>query len=144
MEFKNVTVIRSNNMKAIKSVSKLEDKVSKALWKKGIHYRRNVKSLYGKPDFAIKKYKIVIFVDSCFWHACPIHGNKPKNNKDYWDNKLTKNINRDLAVNEYYKNNGWNLFRIWEHDLKNNFETSIENIVNSINEIKNIYNSNIK
>lgn len=136
MEFKNVSNTRSKNMKAIRSVSKLEDEVSKALWKRGIRYRRNVKSLFGTPDFAIKKYKIVIFLDSCFWHACPFHGNKPKNNKEYWENKLTKNINRDNVVNNFYNSNEWNILRIWEHDLKNDFETTIESIVNYVAQIK--------
>ncbi|WP_203340230.1 very short patch repair endonuclease [Planococcus beijingensis] len=136
MEFKNVSVKRSNNMKAIKSVSKLEDEVSKALWKNGVRYRRNVKSLFGNPDFAIKKYKIVIFIDSCFWHACPIHGNKPKNNKEYWEKKLIKNTKRDIIVNNFYKSNGWHIFRVWEHDLKSNFDFTIKEIINFINSVK--------
>lgn len=136
MEFKNVSAKRSNNMKAIKSVSKLEDEVSKALWKNGVRYRRNVKSLFGNPDFAIKKYKVVIFIDSCFWHACPIHGNKPKNNKEYWEKKLIKNTKRDIIVNNFYKDNGWHIVRVWEHDLKNNFDFTIQEIVSFINSVK--------
>ena len=62
-------------MQAIKSQSKLEDKITTALWRKGIRFRKNVKSLFGKPDIAIKKYKIAIFIDSCFWHVCELHGN---------------------------------------------------------------------
>lgn len=138
MKFENVSKTRSNNMKAIKSISKLEDEVSKALWKKGIRYRRNVRKLYGNPDFAIQKYKIVIFIDSCFWHSCPIHGNKPKNNKEYWEKKLTANINRDVNVNKFYKENEWYILRIWEHDLKKEFDSTIEYIHNYINKIKNV------
>jgi DNA mismatch endonuclease (patch repair protein) len=74
---------RRKNMQAIKSRSKLEAKVTKSLWQKGIRFRKNVKSLPGKPDIAIKKYKVVIFIDSCFWHVCPIHGNSPKSNPVY-------------------------------------------------------------
>ncbi|MCP1531669.1 DNA mismatch endonuclease (patch repair protein) [Bacillus velezensis] len=65
---------RRKNMQAIKSKSKLEDKVSSELWRRGLRFRRNVKSLFGKPDIAIKKFKIVIFIDSCFWHDCSFHG----------------------------------------------------------------------
>ena len=136
MEFKNVTLTRSNNMKAIKSISKLEDEVSKALWKSGLRYRRNVKSLFGNPDFAIKKYKIVIFIDSCFWHACPVHGNKPKNNREYWENKLARNIERDNTVNKFYQDNSWHLLRIWEHDFKKDFDASIKIIIDFVNSIK--------
>lgn len=47
--------------------------VSKALWHEGIKCRKNAKDLYGRPDISINKYKVVIFIDSCFWHSCPIH-----------------------------------------------------------------------
>lgn len=136
MEFKNVSESRSQNMKAIKSISKLEDQISKSLWNKGIRYRRNVKNLYGKPDFSIKKYKIVIFIDSCFWHACPIHGNKPKNNKMYWENKLQRNILRDQAVTDFYKSREWKILRIWEHDFKNDYDNTIKKIVHNIQDVK--------
>ena len=116
-------------MAAIRSVSKLEDKVSRELWKKGLRYRRNDKSLFGKPDFAIKKYKIVIFIDSCFWHQCPIHGNMPKNNAEYWNEKLIRNIERDKEVTNFYTNKGWNILRVWEHDFKKDFQGTLDKIV---------------
>nr|WP_290370143.1 hypothetical protein [Peribacillus sp. Bi134] len=47
-------------------------------------FRRNTKNLFEKPDISIKKYKVVIFIDSCFGHQCPIHGNMPKTNLEYW------------------------------------------------------------
>ena len=121
--------VRSRNMAAIRSVSKLEDKVSRELWKKGLRYRRNDKSLFGKPDFAIKKYKIVIFIDSCFWHQCPIHGNMPKNNAEYWNEKLIRNIERDKEVTNFYTNKGWNILRVWEHDFKKDFQGTLDKIV---------------
>lgn len=105
---------RINNMKAIKSRSQLEDRVSKALWKKGYRFRKNTK-LFGKPDIAIQKFKIVIFIDSCFWHVCPVHNNLPKSNHEYWVKKLNRNQERDKEVNKYYKEKKWNLLRIWEH-----------------------------
>jgi DNA mismatch endonuclease, patch repair protein len=113
---------RRNNMKAIKSVSKLEDIVSSELWKKGIRFRRNTKNLFGKPDISIKKYKVVIFIDSCFWHQCPIHGNLPKTNSSFWKKKLDRNVERDKEVNEYYKDSGWKIKRVWEHEIKDDLE----------------------
>ena len=115
-------------MSAIRSVSKLEDRISKALWNRGLRLRRNVKSLYGKPDFALKNIKTVIFIDSCFWHACPLHGNKPKNNPEFWEKKLQRNVERDNEVTEYYLRNGWHILRVWEHDLKNAFDNTITEI----------------
>lgn len=92
---------RRKNMQAIKSRSKLEDKVTKELWNRGIRFRKNVKGLFGKPDIAIKKHKIVIFIDSCFWHACEKHGNKPKSNTEYWEKnskEIKKGIERSINI----------------------------------------------
>lgn len=124
---------RSKNMKAIKSQSSLENRVTKALWKLGFRFRKNV-NLFGKPDISLKKYKIVIFIDSCFWHCCPIHGNMPKSNKDYWEKKLERNISRDLEVNKFYQENGWNLLRIWEHEFKEDFNETVNKIAEFIRE----------
>ena len=74
---------RRKIMQAIKSKSKMEDLVAKELWKSNIRYRRNVKTLSGKPDIAIKKYKVVIFIDSCFSHHCPLHTRMPKSNIEF-------------------------------------------------------------
>ena len=115
-------------MSAIRSVSKLEENVSKALWHRGLRIRRNVRSLYGVPDFSLKKYKMVIFIDSCFWHACPVHGNRPKKNFEFWDKKLKRNIERDKEVTNYYTDNNWNILRVWEHDLKKDFEGTVDEI----------------
>ncbi|RLQ90219.1 very short patch repair endonuclease [Planomicrobium sp. Y74] len=123
---------RSKNISAIRSVSKLEDWASKALWNRGLRLRRNVKSLYGKPDFALKNIKTVIFIDSCFWHSCPLHGTKPKNNADFREKKLKRNVERDNEVTEYYVKNSWHILRIWEHDFKNDFDNTITEIYNFI------------
>jgi DNA mismatch endonuclease (patch repair protein) len=127
---------RRKNMQAIKSRSKLEDKVTKELWHSGIRFRKNVKKLYGNPDIAIQKYKIVIFIDSCFWHACPLHGNKPKSNQEYWNKKLSRNKKRDNEVNEYYRKNGWHIKRVWEHEIKKSLEEVINNLIDFVESSK--------
>lgn len=120
---------RRITMQAIKSKNtKIEVKVSKELWSGGFRFRKNVKSLKGKPDIAIKKYKVVIFLDSCFWHGCKEHCRYPLTNKDYWHSKISKNIKRDREVTDYYLRNNWNILRVWEHDLKNNFNKTIRKI----------------
>lgn len=125
--------IRKKNMSAIRSVhTKLEDRVTKALWKHGIRFRKNVKGLKGKPDIAIQKYKIVIFIDSCFWHACEQHCRIPTSNVPYWTQKLYGNKQRDALVTKYYKNQGWHVLRVWEHDLKANFDGTIHSIAEFI------------
>lgn len=116
-------------MQAIRSQSKLENVFTKELWKKGYRFRKNVKSLMGKPDIAIQKYRIVIFIDSCFWHVCPIHGKKPKSNLNYWNKKLARNQERDSEVNNYYQQLGWNILRIWEHEIKDNIKEAVSKTV---------------
>lgn len=114
---------RQKNMRAIKSKeTKIEILVCKTLWNNGIRYRKNVKTLPGKPDIAIKKYKIAIFLDSCFWHKCPVHYKRPKSNNEYWDKKIERNVQRDKEVNCYYLEHGWHILRIWEHQLKHKEE----------------------
>jgi DNA mismatch endonuclease, patch repair protein len=124
---------RKKNMRAIKSQSALENRVTKELWKMGFRFRKNA-NLFGKPDISIKKYKIVIFIDSCFWHCCPIHGNMPRSNRDYWEKKLERNKKRDIEVNQYYKDKGWNILRVWEHSFKDNFNLTLNQISDFIRE----------
>lgn len=121
-------------MQAVKNKNTtLENLVCKTLWADNIRFRKNVVDLPGKPDIAIKKYKIVVFIDSCFWHKCPIHYKVPATNTEFWENKITSNMLRDEKVNAIYKNMGWNILRVWEHEIKEDFETTIGKITNFIN-----------
>ncbi|OOC58737.1 very short patch repair endonuclease [Paenibacillus ihbetae] len=130
---------RSKMMSSVRSSSKLEDRICSDLWNAGFRFRRNVKKLFGKPDIAIQKYKIVIFIDSCFWHYCDIHGQIPQQNSDFWTSKLSRNKERDHEVTQYYKERGWNILRIWEHDLKQNYSSTFQYIQKFICEKRMIY-----
>lgn len=127
---------RSKNMSAIRSQSKLENAFTKYLWNKGLRFRKNVRTLYGNPDIAIKKYKIVIFIDSCFWHKCPDHFKRPQSNQEFWDKKLNKNVERDQKVTRYYLENGWNIKRIWEHEIRSNLKVTTDETLKFIDEAK--------
>ena len=127
---------RRKTMQAIRSQSNLENIFTKSLWKHGLRFRKNVKSLKGKPDIAIQKYKIVIFIDSCFWHACPIHFIPPKSNLEYWDKKISRNMERDKEVNQYYIEKEWYLKRIWEHEIKNDLTETVNEAIKFINQAK--------
>jgi len=109
---------RSEIMSRVKSQNtKIELLIRKELWTHGLRYRKNSKVYFGKPDIVLKKYKVVIFVDSCFWHGCNQHCRMLTSRKEYWEQKILRNIKRDEEVNKYYKNHGWTIFRIWEHDI---------------------------
>jgi len=100
--------------------SKIEILFRKEIWKAGFRYRKNPANYFGKPDLVLKKYKTVIFVDSCFWHGCKRHREFPKTRKKFWENKISGNIKRDKKVNLHYKKEGWKTIRVWEHDVEKN------------------------
>jgi DNA mismatch endonuclease, patch repair protein len=124
---------RSKIMQAIKSSdTALEKDVRKKLWKIGFRFRKNVSDLPGKPDIAIKKYKIAVFIDSCFWHGCSLHCRLPSSNSEYWVAKIERNMRRDETVNKYYREQGWNIIRVWEHQLRGNHDKAINEIADFI------------
>lgn len=129
---------RSKTMSSIRAISKLENKISRELWRKGLRFRRNVRSLRGTPDIAIKKYKVVIFIDSCFWHYCKLHGKIPQTNKEFWSKKFKRNRERDAEIDEYYKEKGWKVLRVWEHEVREDFEKTIAGIEDFIMDAKGV------
>lgn len=126
---------RSEIMRAVKNKdSKIEVAFRKALWHEGFRYRKNDSKYFGKPDIVLKKYKTVIFIDSCFWHGCEEHCRMPETRQEYWVNKIKRNRERDKEVSNYYKKLGWNLFRVWEHEISNKIgiEKKISQIIKRI------------
>jgi len=124
---------RKKNMQHIRSKdTKAEILLRKALWRKGLRYRKNVKVLPGKPDIVFTKHKIVIFVDGDFWHARGHEknpGEQIDTNKNYWIDKLKRNVARDRYVNELLLEQGWLVLRFWESDIKNNLDNCVEEIM---------------
>ncbi len=137
--------IRKKMMKAVKSKgSKIESKCAKEFRARGLFFRRNVKSLAGKPDFALKKYKVVVFADSCFWHGCPEHCRKPHSNTEFWNSKIQRNKDRDKEVTEFYVQEGWRIFRIWEHEILDpvKFTKRVDEVQRAVNKRKNCLSEN--
>jgi len=88
------------------------------LKEKGITgWRRNY-PLTGKPDIVFSRFKIAVFIDGCFWHGCPHHCRMPSSNVNYWNNKIEKNKIRDKKITKALKMRGWQVIRIWEHEIK--------------------------
>jgi DNA mismatch endonuclease (patch repair protein) len=121
---------RSEIMSKVKNKdSKIEIEFRKAIWNAGFRYRKNQTKYFGKPDLILKKYKTVIFIDSCFWHGCGKHCRLPATHKKYWIEKIERNKKRDKKVKRYYKKIGWNILRVWEHDILKNFDKAITKII---------------
>jgi len=109
---------RSEIMRRVKNKdTKIEREVRLKLWHSGIRYVKHPKGCYGNPDLVVRGQKIVIFIDSCFWHGCPTHLRMPHTNQDYWRKKIERNIKRDRTVDDYYSSVEWKVMRIWEHDV---------------------------
>ena len=86
-----------------------------------------------RPDFVFPKSKLAVFVDGCFWHGCSRHATKPKSNRAFWKNKLTKNKIRDRRVNRALRAAGWRVLRIWECRLKKNPQSCMNRILRALN-----------
>ncbi len=126
----------SYNMSRIKNKdSEIELTLRKTLWRRGIRYRKNVKTIYGHPDIAFVSKRIAVFVDSEFWHGFDWENRKKdiKSNVDFWIRKIERNIQRDAEVNAYLSNNGWLILRFWGKDVKKNYESCADDIVRALN-----------
>lgn len=134
---------RSKLMSKIKgSNTKPEQKLCKFLWNLNLRYRKNVKKLPGTPDIVLSKYSMVIFIDGEFWHGYKWNEKKAKikSNRDFWIPKIERNIQRDITINEFYKNHGWTVLRFWEHEIKKEFHKCIILILQNIEDCQ-LYNS---
>ena len=113
----------SYNMSRVKNKdSEIELMLRRELWKRNIHYRKNVKTIFGKPDIAFKGKKIAVFVDSEFWHGYDWEHRKDdiKSNRDFWIPKIERTIQRDLEVNAHLESEGWLVLRFWGKEIKKN------------------------
>ena len=113
--------VRSYNMSQIKGRdTRPEILVRKFLFSKGFRYKLNVKSLPGKPDIVLPKYKTVIFINGCFWHGhqgCPYFV-VPKTRTEWWLDKINGTILRDKTEHNALAGLGWRVLVIWECQLK--------------------------
>jgi DNA mismatch endonuclease (patch repair protein) len=80
------------------------------------HYAIRLPERTVRPDIVFTRQKVAVFIDGCFWHACPIHGNVPRANTGYWQPKLERNVERDRVVDAALKVSGWRIVREWEHE----------------------------
>ncbi len=138
----NLTVEqRRKNMRHIKSKdTSIEVKLRKELWSRGYRYRKNVSNLPGKPDIVLTKYKIAIFCDSEFFHGKDWEVLKPRleksNNADYWEKKISRNMERDNEINKKLLFMGWTVIRFWGKDILKNIDDCISVIEDVIWEQK--------
>jgi len=111
---------RSQVMSSIRKIDTKPELITrKFLFSKGLRYRIHNKKLIGNPDIVLPKYKAVVFVNGCFWHAhvnCRLN-RQPKSNTEYWGPKIARNVERDKRNELELKNAGWNVLTVWECEL---------------------------
>ena len=100
--------------------TKPELALRRALHRLGYRYRKDHRldlesGRRVRPDIAFTARKVAVFVDGCFWHACPEHGSKPRANEWYWGPKLIRNVERDRVTDAALILAGWTVIRLWEH-----------------------------
>lgn len=120
--------IRSKNTKP-------EIILRKALFSRGFRYKIHDKSLPGKPDLVLSKYKTIIFVHGCFWHyhsECK-EGKVPKTNTKFWAEKLSKNVERDAKHIQALTALGWKTITVWECDIEKRLNAILEAVITKIN-----------
>ena len=128
---------RKKNMQHIRAKdTAIEVKLRKALWKKGIRYRKNCKELPGKPDIVLTKYKIAIFCDGEFFHGTDREVLRPKlersNNSAFWISKISRNRERDDEVNKQLLYLGYTVIRFWGSDIKKHTEECVQVVEETI------------
>ena len=111
--------------------TKPEILVRKFLFSKGFRYRTNVKTLPGKPDIVLPKYKTVIFINGCFWHGhnCK-KGKLPSSNIDFWKEKISNNKSRDDKNSDLLVKLGWKVIIIWQCEV-----SKIDNRIKILNKL---------
>lgn len=132
---------RHKNMQNIKCKdTRIEVLLRKALWNKGIKYRKNCRDLPGKPDIVINRYKIAIFCDGEFFHGKDWEVLRPRlekgNNSEYWISKISRNRERDDEVNKQLLYQGWTVIRFWGSDIKKHTEDCVRVVEETIFDLK--------
>jgi DNA mismatch endonuclease (patch repair protein) len=93
--------------------------VRRLLHAAGLRYRvdaRPLPAMRRRADVVFGPAKVAVFVDGCFWHACPEHATTPATNVDYWGPKLARNVERDRETDAALADAGWHVIRVWEHE----------------------------
>jgi len=134
---------RRKNMRAIRRDSTgPELTLRRSLWKRRLRFfttrgwkRLTGSALPGSPDLIFPSSRLVVFVDGCFWHGCPLHYVEPEHNREFWSMKLEKNRLRDACVGRQLEAQGWKVIRIWEHQItRQTIDQTVDEIARHIQE----------
>lgn len=123
---------RSQVMRCVRGKdTKPEIRVRSALHRSGYRFRLHKTDLPGKPDIVLPLYNTAIFVNGCFWHQHPgcRKATIPKNNRQFWKEKLTRTVERDKQNMTDLRNLGWNIITIWECEMRASFDATMDRVL---------------
>lgn len=121
---------RSKIMSNIRSKNtKVEILVFRELRRRGIYFQKHYKKALGKPDIALPRKKIAVFIDGDFWHGYQFYKTKSRLPKKYWQEKIQSNIKRDKMNRIKLRRQGWRVLRIWEHSVVKDQEVTLNRII---------------
>ncbi|MFD0362034.1 very short patch repair endonuclease [Nocardia sp. GCM10030253] len=116
-----------------RSGTKPELALRRELHRRGFRYFVDRAPLPGqrrRADLVFPRLRVAVYVDGCFWHRCPQHATDPKNNAEWWAQKLLGNVARDRATDSALAEAGWQVIRVWEHEdattAANRVQTALE------------------
>ncbi len=119
-----------------KTDSQPEVLLRRALWQLGLRYRKNVKTMPGKPDIVFLSARVAVFCDGDFWHGRNWEALQAKlkrgSNPDYWIPKISRNMQRDVEHNETLESEGWLVIRLWESDIRQSPEDAARQIQEAV------------
>ena len=117
-----MSLIRAKNTQA-------ERLVFSHLRSKGIYFQKHYKGVTGCPDVALPKKKKAVFIDGDFWHGYQFAKLKKRLPKEYWLEKIERNVKRDKLYRAKLKRQGWKVLRVWEHEVQRDLEKTIKKII---------------
>ncbi|HEX5454730.1 MAG TPA: very short patch repair endonuclease [Stellaceae bacterium] len=103
----------------------------RAIWKLGLRYRLRL-PVPGRPDLAFPGARLAVFVDGCFWHGCPEHAVRPRNNADFWAKKLARTRERDAEITGRLREQGWTVLRLWEHEIDRSADAAAATVAEAV------------
>lgn len=106
-------VMRGNRARDTKPELRIRQALHRRGWRYRVHY--SISDIRIRPDIVFTRRRVAVFIDGCFWHGCPEHGNVPDTHRGYWSAKLRRNVERDVENTRTLQSLGWRVVRVWEH-----------------------------
>jgi len=133
--FLNVSASRSRMMSKIRGKHNhtTEAALRMALVRSGVRgWEMHPTPIQGRPDFVFRRKRLVVFVDGCFWHGCPMCGHIPRTRSSFWGLKISRNRRRDRTTSDVLRAAGWIVLRFWEHQLRKRIDEVVEKIQSTL------------